>query len=291
MTIKNGMMLWIDAYMADTGHLTTLEHGAYFLILIAMWRTPHGWLPNDKSLLRKCAKLSAANWQRVEGTIMPLLLIEDDRVSQKRLLRERRIAHTKTTAATTAANTRWASKSLEINGADHAVASNPHMQMDAFAYPPNPNPTKKESKIEGPHAKRRANRSTISDDWTPDEKGIAYATERGFDSAKINQLVRACRDYHIKHGTLIAGERGLAATWRTWCENEIKFSANRRAQSEKPQPHWMQQRDETAMYLKQMRERAKNGTAQTDRTAISGPSVSFIDSDFHTRTVAEPDDQ
>ena len=74
---------------------------------------------------------------------------------------------------------------------------------------------------------RYSARHPMPEDWNPTEKGILYARERQFSDAKISVMVRACRDYHLKHGTLIAGEVGLAATWRTWCDNEVKFSKER----------------------------------------------------------------
>jgi hypothetical protein len=76
-------------------------------------------------------------------------------------------------------------------------------------------------------SRRRAARATMREDWEPTGTGFQYARDLGFAPEKISTLVRACRDYHLKHGTLIAGDVGLAATWRTWCNNEIKFAKER----------------------------------------------------------------
>lgn len=76
---------------------------------------------------------------------------------------------------------------------------------------------------------RPKKRRAMEESWEPDAKGILFARGLGFNDSKIRQLAVACRDYHLKHGTLIAGSIGLAATWRTWCNNEVKFSEERRA--------------------------------------------------------------
>lgn len=73
-----------DKYLADTTHLTTTEHGAYLLLLIAMWRNG-GWLPNDPKLLARYAKLSSAQWGRMTPVMMPFFTVEGDRLCQGRL--------------------------------------------------------------------------------------------------------------------------------------------------------------------------------------------------------------
>lgn len=85
------MMLWTDAYLGDTSHLTTLEHGAYLLILMAMWRAG-GALPNEELRLARTARLSLDKWRRVAPTIMGLMTVGEDNVSQKRLRLEFEIA-------------------------------------------------------------------------------------------------------------------------------------------------------------------------------------------------------
>ena len=54
--------LFTDAYLGDTTHLTTLEHGAYMLLLMTAWRSPTADLPDDDKMLARYAKMNMANW-------------------------------------------------------------------------------------------------------------------------------------------------------------------------------------------------------------------------------------
>lgn len=66
--------LWIPLYPADyhkdTRHLSTLEHGAYLLLLMAAF-DGGGKLPADPVRLARIAGLDAAQWGEVGPVVMP----------------------------------------------------------------------------------------------------------------------------------------------------------------------------------------------------------------------------
>lgn len=81
------MQLYVADYLGDTQHLTTEQHGAYLLILMAMWRAG-GRLPNDPGKLARIARVSARRWHLVASEVMPFFDLDGEEISQKRLERE-----------------------------------------------------------------------------------------------------------------------------------------------------------------------------------------------------------
>jgi uncharacterized protein YdaU (DUF1376 family) len=133
------MPLWTDAYMGDTGHLTTIEHGAYLLLLITMWRNK-GTLPADDRLLAKYTRLTATQWARIRPVIMPFFKLNGGVLSQGRLTDEYNAVRQHSAKQSDRAKARW----LKTNDTPDATAVPKESQNDAtLSLPQSPTLTPK----------------------------------------------------------------------------------------------------------------------------------------------------
>lgn len=111
------MKLYIADYLGDTQHLSTEQHGAYLLLLMAMWRTGEP-LPDDRHKLCRIARIHPPRWARVSPDVLALLVLEDGFWYSRRLVKELKKA--RQVSAKQSANAR--SKSLKNNNAPSAMA-------------------------------------------------------------------------------------------------------------------------------------------------------------------------
>ena len=54
------MPLYVADYLADTGHLSAAEHGAYMLLIMHYWT--NGGVPSDERRLARICRMSDEEW-------------------------------------------------------------------------------------------------------------------------------------------------------------------------------------------------------------------------------------
>lgn len=104
------MPIYIGDYLKDTSHLTTEEHGAYFLLILRYW-TNGGPLLNDDGRLARVAGLTPDAWLEMRPIIASFFQVDDGCWRHKRIdaelqtAMERRIKYHE--RAKKAAEARW----------------------------------------------------------------------------------------------------------------------------------------------------------------------------------------
>jgi uncharacterized protein YdaU (DUF1376 family) len=126
------MPFYVADYLADTGHLSTIEHGAYMLLIMHYWQK--GGLPADERMIARVARMTTEQWAESREV---LALMFGDGWTHKRIDTE-------------------LAKATEIVGKRRAAAEHRHSKSNAHALhvdstcsdtgvPPSPSPTSKTS--------------------------------------------------------------------------------------------------------------------------------------------------
>lgn len=127
--------LWTDAYLGDTTHLTTIEHGAYLLLLMTAWRTKDCCLPDDDRLLARYARCNAAQWKRLRPILADFFKIENGTWMQSRLSDEREAVKRFRENQSEKGKKGGTAKSLKYNSRHLAGAGNGQAGAEAGAKP------------------------------------------------------------------------------------------------------------------------------------------------------------
>jgi uncharacterized protein YdaU (DUF1376 family) len=84
------MPVFIGDYHSETSHLTTRQHGAYFLLLMAAWMAG-GSLVDDDTRFAMITRLGPDQWAEDRATLAQLFTVADGKWSHARLIEE--LAH------------------------------------------------------------------------------------------------------------------------------------------------------------------------------------------------------
>ena len=223
--------LWTDAYLADTRHLSTLEHGAYLLLLFEAWRRPRCTLPNNDELLARLAGLSAGEWAKVRTVVMAFWKIDkrSKEWTQIRLTRERMYVDRKSGVQRDRIVKYWKEKKKT-----DTVEVPRKYQVDTADIPPTPTPTliKERLLTESKESAKSAIRGSRLEIESLPEAWAAWALEN--TDQDPTEVWPNFRDYWIAapgQRGVKRGERGWFATWRNWCRKNDKQKSNGKASS------------------------------------------------------------
>lgn len=83
------MPLNVGDFLRDTQELNDAEAGAYIFILIALWGSKEGRLPNNPVVLRRIARCGPKKWASTWPALVQYLVVSDEWISHKRVSAER----------------------------------------------------------------------------------------------------------------------------------------------------------------------------------------------------------
>jgi uncharacterized protein YdaU (DUF1376 family) len=136
--------LHIGDYLADTMHLTTEQHGAYLLLLMAYWKN-QGPLPDDAHALAAIARIPYKKWSRIWGALESFFVRGNGVISNRRsdheIDRAISISSARSTAGKSGATSRW-------HGKGNAIANGKGITTPQQIDGPSPSPLHKDTPVE-----------------------------------------------------------------------------------------------------------------------------------------------
>lgn len=207
--------LWTDAYLGDTRHLSTLEHGAYLLLLMTAWRSKETSLPDDDRLLAKYAGLGPRQWASVRPVLEAFYTIENGKWIQFRLVDEKHLLQSKREAA--AANGRASALKRKGRHSTERVAGEDAGDQRGVNGCPTTTPTATpipEDKSSGGGAATRGTR--LPDDFVMPEDWKPYAAAKGHSRGVIEREAEKFTLHWQAETGRSATKRNWKAAWQKW---------------------------------------------------------------------------
>lgn len=207
------MKLYVADYLGDTHHLGALEHGAYLLLLMGMWRAG-GTLPAADANLARLARCTPDEWSSIKGAILPFFRASRGKLTHKRLTAEL-AKYENTSGKRSEAGKRGAAKKAIKNSAEaQAIASGADSNC---RHNQNQNQNHKED-VAVVGASERVEQST---DWPerPDEELIRLIASPWLDPNKSHGLVTTAGRVSAWRRDGASWERDVVPVVRGLCAN------------------------------------------------------------------------
>jgi len=219
MSAYPSLPLFTDAFIADTGHLSAQETGAYLMLMMVAWRSPDCRLADDDDRLARWARVDRRTWLRIKPTIMEFWTLEAGFWSQKRLSKEREFVSKRAEVNRKNGEQGGRPKSLKNNDLPNPAGS---VRVSETKAPnPSPNPTEDSPSVPKGTSVPKPSKGTergsfIATDWEPSDADTAFAlAELGSDAATAREREKFRNFWFSKSGA-DGRKRDWSATWRNW---------------------------------------------------------------------------
>lgn len=198
--MRQEMPLHIPDYRADTGHLSTLEHGAYLLLIMHYWMK--GGLPDDDARLARITGMDPQQWSEAKPALELLFTAGWRHKRVERELRKVQVSEVRSEAGKAGADARW--------NPDFANGKNKTASLS----------------LESKNKKERGAR--IANDWKPSDADLDAARAEGFSNTEIDRETAKFRDYWLAKSGSAGVKLDWSATWRNWCRRGAEYAGKNR---------------------------------------------------------------
>jgi uncharacterized protein YdaU (DUF1376 family) len=201
------MPINIGDYLAETGHLTVAEHGAYNLLRMYYWT--HSGLPAEEGAIRRISKMTSRQWSLSRDVLKALfgegwrhLALDHEirkaiEISEANSANARKShANRKKFAAESQANSRT-QQHLHTNSLPSGESSPPSPEVG--------------NQVGNP---KSSSASTLAPNWTPNAADENVASGYGMSQIDIASEVKKFRAYHAEKGS---ASHDWSASWLMWC--------------------------------------------------------------------------
>jgi uncharacterized protein YdaU (DUF1376 family) len=173
------MPLYVADYLADAAHLTTVEHGAYLLLIMTYWQRGEP-LPDSDTKLARIVRMTESEWLAIRDDLADFFDVADGVWSHGRIERELGNVRNKSVRAKDAAGKRW--KSERNAGAMRMQCERNADAMPAQCHTDTDTDTDTEKKN-----KKRANAHVIRPDGVDQQVWDDFVAQRKTQRAPITE--------------------------------------------------------------------------------------------------------
>lgn len=275
-----GFTIWTDAYLADTGHLTTLEHGAYFLLLMAMWRAG-GYLPNDDVKLARFCRLAPKDWAKIRDHLLEFFTEDGGKITQGRLLDELEKARDRSRKAADSARAKYRkTKKVAPANAKPEHSSEPAQALlDGCSEPASISISISTVKKDPPSGDPKKKGTRIPADFEPD---LDAAVSAGLRPERALSEVGKFKAYWEAKSGANATKLSWPKTWEVWYRTAVERQGGPRGSPSQGKSAFRQHQDDVTQSFHDHLNRGSDH----DKPSSGQPSFDLEDGDFRSDRTA-----